>query len=366
MTLSFAASPVAGPQGLLNALELLAQSRGAPWGVPRPSIDRWGDDAWAASWAWSEAGGDSHARPTWVLLVGHDQGIVFVTISGSRSEFDGSIAELRDMVASLRLSPAELLAPEHFPVALCELLNDRRARSEHFWTFSDEGLLVSRNLEVRLWDLYRAYLTDGDLDSIASALDARQRNAIETRWAGSNFEAVRAQLRVVLRRRELVGELPIVQLPVAGELVACPVLDTDDHMTFIPQVEAERWGLTPQQLVKSAVRALDRGRALNLLELKSEDGRAIDGFLMADEDGYDSGRLLCPRIRSALSNLLGGPLIVAVPAAGIVLIARDYAFARDCLGKASNEAYERRPRPLSREVWRWTEQGLEPLVDEVR
>jgi len=93
----------------------------------------------------------------------------------------------------------------------------------------------------------------------------------------------------------------------------------------------------------------------------SEDGQAIDGFLLADEDGYDSGRLLCPRIRRLMMDLLGGPLIVAVPAAGVVLIARDYALARSCLTQASSEAYDRRPRPLSPEVWRWTDEGLEPL-----
>ena len=52
----------------------------------------------------------------------------------------------------------------------------------------------------------------------------------------------------------------------------------------------------------------------------------------------------------------------AVPAAGVVLIARDYDSARSCLAQASSEAFERRPRPLSRELWHWTEEGLEPLA----
>jgi hypothetical protein len=361
VTFSFAAVPVFGPQGLLDALELLAESRGVRWIRSSARVDRWGDDAWAASWGWLESGGDSPPRPTWVVLVGHDQGMVFVTASGSRKEFDRSRGELSEIISSLRLSPATTLSPEQFPSALCELLNDRRAQGEHYWTFSDNGRLISRKLEVRLWDLYRAYLIDGDLDDIASALDARDRNAIETRWAGCDFESVRSQVRVVLRRRETVGELPIVQIPIAGELVACPVLDTDDRMTFIPQMEAERWGVSPSELLQSAVRALDRAGQLELLELKSPDGQDIDGFLMADDDGYDSGRLLSPRIRKLLSELLGGPLIVAVPAAGVVLIARDYDFARNYLAKASLEAFECRPRPLSRQLWRWTEEGLEPL-----
>jgi len=301
-----------------------------------------------------------------VVLVGHDQGIVFVTVSGSQAEFERSSDEVEKLIASLRLSPANLLAPEQFPLALCSLLNDRRARGEHYWTFSEEGLLQSRRLEVRLWDLYRAYLVGGgNIGDIASALDARDRNAIETRWAGSKFADVQGQIRVVLRRRETVGDLPIVQIPIAGELVACPVLDTDDRMTFIPQDEADRWEVTPAELLQSAVSALDGSRELQLFELKSEDGQDIDGFLLADEDGYDSGRLLCPRIRALMMDLLGGPLIVAVPAAGVVLIARDYAFARRCLTQASSEAFDCRPRPLSRRLWRWTDSGLEALSNEV-
>ena len=366
VTFSFAAVPVAGPQGLLDALELLAESRGVQWIRSSARVDRWGEDAWAASWAWLEGRGDAPASPTWVVLVGHDQGIVFATVTGSQAEFDRSGDEVEQLIASLRLSPANLLAPEQFPLALCALLNDRRARGEHYWTFSEEGLLKSRKLEVRLWDLYRAYLVGGgDLGDIASALDARDRNAIETRWAGSKFAEVRGQVRVVLRRRETVGDLPIVQIPIAGELVACPVLDTDDRMTFIPKTEADRWGVTPTELLQSAVSALDGSRELELYELKSEDGQDIDGFLLADEDGYDSGRLLCPRIRTLMMDLLGGPLIVAVPAAGVVLIARDYAFARHCLTQASSEAYDRRPRPLSRQLWRWTDAGLEALGSEV-
>jgi len=361
VTFSFAAVPVAGPQGLLDALELLAQSRGVQWLRSRARVDRWGEDAWAASWAWLESSGDTPAQPTWVVLVGHDQGIVFATVTGSQAEFERSNDEITQLIASLRLSPSCLLAPEQFPLALCELLNDRRARGEHYWTFSEEGLLKSRKLEVRLWDLYRAYLIDGDIGDIAALLDARDRNAIETRWAGSTFEEIQGRIRVVLRRAETVGDLAIVQIPIAGDLVACPVLDTDDRMTFIPLLEAERWGVQPGELLQSAVAALDGGGELELFELKSEDGQAIDGFLLADEDGYDSGRLLCPRIRHLMMDLLGGPLIVAVPAAGVVLIARDYALARSCLTQASSEAYDRRPRPLSPEVWRWTDEGLEPL-----
>lgn len=366
VTFSFAAVPVAGPQGLLDALELLAQSRGVRWVRSAARVDRWSEDAWAASWAWFESRGDAPARTTWVVLVGHDQGIVFATVTGSRTEFERSSDEVEQLIASLRLSPASLLAPEQFPLALCALLNDRRARGEDYWTFSEEGLLKSRTLEVRLWDLYRAYLIGGgDLGNIASALDARDRNAIETRWAGSEFAEVRGQIRVVLRRKETVGDLPIVQIPIAGELVACPVLDTDDRMTFIPQDEADRWGVTPGELLQSAVAALDGSVELELYELKSEDGQAIDGFLLADEDGYDSGRLLCPRIRALMTDLLGGPLIVAVPAAGVVLIARDYAFARRCLAQASSEAYDRRPRPLSRQLWHWTDTGLEAVGSKV-
>ena len=361
VTFTVAPVPVAGPQGLLDALELLADSRGLQWTRNSARLDRWGSDAWAASWAWLERTADRSANPYRVLIVGHDQGMVFVTATGTEAEFEASEGEVNEIIASLRLPPAHLLAPEQFPHALCELLNDRRAQNESHWHFSDGGILESNALKVRLWDLYRAYLLDGDLEHLAGSLDARARNEVDSRWAGSTWEEVQGHLRVVLRRRETVGDLPIVQVPIGGELVACPVLDSDDRMTFIPLEESKRWGIEPRDLLTRAVASLDSEGPVQLVELEDRQGQTLNGVLLADEDGYDSGRLLCPRVRQLLVQILGGPLIVAAPAAGMVFVARDDDITRARLTEAAQRAFDRRPRPLSRRLWRWTEGGLELL-----
>ena len=68
-------------------------------------------------------------------------------------------------------------------------------------------------------------------------------------------------------------------------------------------------------------------------------------------------------MRQLLVEILGGPLIVAAPAAGMVFVARDDDSTRARLTEATAHAFERRPRPLSRHLWRWTEVGLERLSD---
>jgi uncharacterized protein YtpQ (UPF0354 family) len=149
-------------------------------------------------------------------------------------------------------------------------------------------------------------------------------------------------------------------VPLDGDVVACPVLDSEDRMTFIPSVEAERWGVTPQRVLRLAIAALEADATLSLEELRDEASGAVVGFRLADGDGYDSGRLLCPAVQRKLSKLLGGSLTVAMPTAGLVLVVLDEAVHRLDLSGAAQRSFRRRPRPLSERLWRWTEQGLEP------
>jgi len=350
-----------GPQGILDALAEAAGARGVEFERSRVQLDRWQDDGWAGSWAWTERGHSGPTRGWWLVVIGHDQGTIFMMATGARTDLEERADEVEGILASLRLPPSDLLAPEFFPHALCQLLNDRRFRGEQPWGFNDDGHLQSGGLVVRLWDLYRAYLHSGDLEAIAAALDARARDGLDATWADRDWEEVRSRLRVVLRRRETVRGLPVVQVPLSEDLVACPVLDSGDQMVFIPTEESERWGLDPRDLLTNAVASLDQGGPARLVEVRDDTDGSLRAFQIADGDGYDSGRLLCPRVRSTIEEALGGPLIVAIPAAGLVLVARDDEAMRHDLAEAADLGFHRRPRPLSDELWRWTEAGLEPL-----
>ena len=145
-----------------------------------------------------------------------------------------------------------------------------------------------------------------------------------------------------------------------GGLVACPVLDTGDHMTFIPAQESDRWGLDVRELVTKAVARLDREDPAVVIEAADAAGMPR-GLLLAAEDGYDSGRLLCPRFRESLEEALGGALLVAMPSAWTIHIWRDTPAARVRLGDLARRGYLEEPTPLSGTLWTWDEAGLSPV-----
>lgn len=350
---------ISGPQGILDTVEQLAEARSVPVTRSDVKLDRWGEVGWAGSWAWRDR--SASGQRDWQLLVlGHEEGMVLAIVEADPEQLAGSTELVETVLASIRLPDPERLAPDHFPTALCELLNDRLGPGEEPWGFTPQGHLVSGELVVRLPHLYRAYLESGDLDQVASAIDTRARSDVADRFDGAEWEDVRSRLRVVLRRADSLRGLPVVRIPLANDLVACPVLDSPDRITYIPQAEAKRWGMDAMALLTSAVATLDG--PVSVVEIRDDETGALMALQVACRDGYDSGRLLCPNLRTSLEETLGAPLIVAMPAAGLVLVGRDDEATRSDLAEAATAGYQRRPRPLSDELWLWTEAGLEPLV----
>ena len=281
-----------------------------------------------------------------------------------------SADRVETVLASIRLPDPDLLAPEHFPTALCELLNDRLAPGDPPWGFSAQGHLASGELTVRLAHLYRAYLASGNLDAVASAVDTRARNDVEEQFDGAEWDDVRPRLRVVLRRTDALRGLPVVQIPLANDLVACPVLDSADRMTYIPQVEAERWGIDARTLLTRAVATLDG--PVSLVEIRDDESGSLLALQLDTRDGYDSGRLLCPNVRASVEAALGGPLIVAMPAAGLVLVGRaadsrgrrGARRAADQVGPLAGPAVRGRPRQRHRQHRSRCQGPTNPRADE--
>ncbi len=359
VTVTTAPVGISGPTGMLDALETLAEARGLVFDRRAVRLDRWGEDGWAGSWAWTEQEG-GQVRSWWILLLGHDQHLVYAMANGSAESLYEAMPTIREVFGSLRLPPSDRLAPEQFPLALCQLLNDRRGFDEVPWTLEGDKL-ASGGLVVGLRDLYRAYLLHGDLAQTASALDLRQHPDPQDQYGGRGWDELEGRLRVVLRRAEAVREIDVVQIPQGHGVVACPVLDSSDRMTFIPTVEAERWGITPLDLLSRAIARLDGGPLPDLEAIHEESTDRLLGFRLAAGDGYDSGRLLGPRLQRLLSESLGGQPIIAMPAAGYVLVLRDEADWRERLAETAAQGFDVRPRPLSADLWTWTEAGLVPL-----
>ena len=361
VTVSANSEPVFGPQGIIDLIEGMAKARGVVFERRTVQIDRWAEDGWAGSWAWRERDPHGAARLWRMLVLGHDQGNLIAMVNGAEEQIAQHAAQCEEILASIVLPPSELLAPQAFPLALCELLNDRRVGDEPYWYLSEEGHLCCGELVVRLANIYRSYLERKDLDEVASLLDIQVQRPGVAESQGPNWEEVRDRLRVVLRRQDAVAELDIICVPLHGGIVACPVLDSEQQITFIPKEEAQRWGLDPRDLLTRAVATLDAESSVNLIELRDADTDVLRGFRIAADDGYDSGRLLCPSLRAALEDSLGNPLLVAMPAARSVLVLRDSDESRKLLSNAASTRFESRARPLSQDLWLWTESGLQPL-----
>jgi hypothetical protein len=361
VTVSANIEPVFGPQGIIDLIEGMANSRGVPFERRTVQIDRWEDDGWAGSWAWRERDPDGTTRLWRMLVLGHEQGNLIGMVNGAEVQLVEHSARCEEILTSIVLPPADVLAPESFPLALCELLNDRRGGDEPYWYLSEEGHLCCADLIVRLANIYRSYLLRHDLDEVAAQLDLRTQGPSGGQWQGRSWEEIRDRLRVVLRRKDTIAGLDIVSIPMHGGLVACPVLDSKEQITFIPNREASRWGLGPGAILTRAVATLDAESSVNLIELRDSKTDALKGFRIAADDGYDSGRLLCPSLRMALEDALGEGLLVAMPAARSVLVLRDSLESRKLLSDTASSNYQSRARPLSEDLWLWTEAGLELL-----
>jgi len=361
ITVSWTQVAVNGPQGLLDVLESVVAESIPSFDPSSVRLDRWGEEAWVGTWAWRDLGPDGE-RACQVVVIGHDEGAVTAMVHGVPDDVSSYEEVCERVLGSIRLSPASLLSPHSFPAALCELLNERAAGvREELWSIDGEGQLVSGSLVVRMPSLYRAYLQgDGDLEAVAALVDSQPRGHLERRWGGLAWEQVAEHVRVVLRRKEAVEGLSVVQVLLPGGLVACPVLDTGDRMTFIPPTEAERWGIDARSLLTNAVAQLDRDDPSVVIEAADEEGMP-QGLMLAADDGYDSGRLLCPQFRDRLSIALGGELLVAMPSAWTIHIWRDTPGARRRLARLAKRGFSEEPTPLSETLWRWEPSGLVPL-----
>jgi len=360
ITVSWTAAAVHGPQGLLDVLESVVES--IPTFDPTTvRLDRWGEEAWVGSWAWMD-GQPGSLRVCQVVVIGHDEGAVIAMVHGTPEDVAEYEAMCESVLASIRLAPARLHSPSTFPVALCEVLNERAAAvGADLWDRGIDGHLRSGSLVVRTASLYRAYLQgDGDLDHVARLVDSRPRGYLERRWGGLTWEQVADHVRVVMRRAESVAGLDVVQVRLFADLVACPVLDTGDRMTFIPSKEAERWGIDGRELLTAAVAHLEQDDPEVVIEAADADGMPR-GLLLADEHGYDSGRLLSPAFRERLIQALGGPLLVAMPSAWAIHVWRDTPNARRRLSELAERAFLEEPTPLSAGLWRWEAEGLQLL-----
>lgn len=366
-SLTFAPHPVPidGPASLHAVLDELCRTRGLTPESGRPSLSRWGEDAWLGTVAWAERQPDLPLRRAWVAVYGHGQGLLVAFAIGPRARFDEQQATITRILSTVRLAPATTLAPEFFGQALCERLNDRHGPGTEGvpqpWSSVRDGLEHQGGATVHLPALYRSYLLHTDLDRIASAVEGAALTSSAPGWALRTWAEARPHVRLVLRRGSQLSGLDVFASPVGADLFACPVLDSTDHLSFIPRAAAGPWGVSQDSLIRLAVDSLDGRGEIALDLLVGEHEEDLIGVRLPHADPYATGLLLSPALRESLVNALGPSPIVALPADDSVWILRDGPSERRWLEHTARRDFARRPRPISQDLYRWSDLGLEAL-----
>ncbi len=115
--------------------------------------------------------------------------------------------------------------------------------------------------------------------------------------------------RVVGPDFDLRGALFATPLPHGAQL--CLALAYPGRARFVRSHELERWGLAPDEAIQRALANLTRrSEHTRAEETETEDGPVIS---LRTGDGFDSARLVLPKLVDVLGAELGVPFLAAIP-----------------------------------------------------
>jgi len=221
--------------------------------------------------------------------------------------------------------------------------------------------LLQANLD-RVYDFCTraaAQCEDAANDYVATVAEHLQRQKKE--------EAIEASMvRVVVRTRDYVetvrkqmaaGKGQLLARPLAGDLMMVAVLDFPRSIRLATEADAKALKLKESEVFELGIKNL-RTELQPLAE--HPQPTAPQSFAFLDDSAYESSRLALHAEWQPIAEQLGGNLIVAVPAANVLLYGRgDSKMAADVLRRTAMRAAEDADRPLSNAVFRWTKQGWE-------
>jgi uncharacterized protein YtpQ (UPF0354 family) len=173
-----------------------------------------------------------------------------------------------------------------------------------------------------------------------------------------------SMVRVVVRTRDYVESVrkqmpadkakPLVR-PLAGDLMQVAVLDFPRSIRLFTATDAKALKLKENEVFELGLKNL-RAELKPLTEHPKPT--APQSFAFLDDSPYEASRLALHAEWKPIADKVGGNLIVAVPAADVVLYGRgDSKTAADVLHQTAKRAAQEADRPLSVSVFRWTESG---------
>lgn len=171
--------------------------------------------------------------------------------------------------------------------------------------------------------------------------------------------AVRPREYLESTRRHSPADAPrILARPLTGELMEVAVVDFPASIRLSTTEDAKTLGLTEQ-----AVFELGRKNLRATLKPLGDypQPTADASFRYLADSPYESSRLALHAEWQAVARMLGGELIVAVPAPDLLFYGRGGSNAVGALRAIAGKAADDSDRPLSASVFKWTEKGWQEI-----
>lgn len=96
-----------------------------------------------------------------------------------------------------------------------------------------------------------------------------------------------------------------------GDLHIAFVVDEEERYCYINRSQAERWGVSPMQLLATALRNLERASVGARWKQFGTGAQAM--FAVETFDGYDASRILLGKQMASLAGKVAGQIVIAIP-----------------------------------------------------
>jgi len=190
--------------------------------------------------------------------------------------------------------------------------------------------------------------------------------------AGMNAPIDRSMLRVVVRPKDYIERMQqgmaakgieAAVEPLAEDLSAVVYIDLPTALRSAGTHDFKALGLTPAEAMAEA----KANQAADREDFEDSLDDFEDGIGMLTGDVYHSSWFALPEVWAGLAEDYQEGLLVAVPAMDTLIYARDLGIeSLSHMHQAAEDLADKSERPISKSVYRWTEQGWELVPGPVR
>ncbi|HYO07581.1 MAG TPA: DUF1444 family protein [Tepidisphaeraceae bacterium] len=178
----------------------------------------------------------------------------------------------------------------------------------------------------------------------------------------AGFDEVKERILPMIVGGVVADESPegVVTQPLVEGLMVAYAIDNDRTIAYIPRQRFAAWGISLDQLHKTAIDNLvARSESISAHAAQDEQGR-VNLILFQTMDGYDASRLLLPTLHDRLREHLGSPFAAGIPNRDILLCFRDDEETVGRLASQIAEDYQRMPHQVTDQLLLVTQDGIAP------